>query len=688
MHDDLTEELQLFLEDMDDQLSIMEETLLDISEISLDDVDKEMINNLFRAMHTMKGNAGVFGYELIINFSHKAEHLLDLIRNDKLTLSEELIELFLQVKDHSKVLVEVCTQNIELDTEEQKKHEYLLLELSKHLDKGNIQEETNIVEEIIPEEENNDTVEYTIEIKLHSKFFESGMDMISIVKYLSVIGDVKKLDFIDENIPSLSELNPKNAYTKFKILYETDEPIEEIEEAFEFVEEDIDLSITPISKLTENEITEDIVEDVPTPTSEKNEFQIFKKATKKIDTSKKTKKEESKKTTKVETNMSLRVDSSKIDVLINQISEMVIANAKITQYAEGKDDNDFSEAVTVMSDMLEEIRDGVMNIRMVQVGDSFAKLRRVVNDTAKSLNKEMSFEITGGETELDKIVIEKISDPLVHMLRNAIDHGIETPEVREEHKKNRKGHIELKAFPDAGTIVIQIIDDGAGIDKETVYNKAVAKGLIQEGVALSDNEIFNLLFSPGFSTATSVTDLSGRGVGMDVVKRNIDDLRGDVSIQSVFGKGTTVTIRLPLTLAIIEGFLVQVGSSKYIIPLDNIQECIEFTCDLKKQFEQNGYITLRKNVLPILDIEKHFDEITSPDKKERENIVIVKHGRSSIGFKVDRLIGEFQTVIKPLGQLFKNITDISGGTILGNGEIALIFDVQKLIEHKILNKEI
>jgi len=683
MNEDLTEELQLFLEDMDDQLSIMESTLLDISDISLDDVDKEMINNLFRAMHTMKGNAGIFGYEIIINFSHKAEHLLDLIRNDKLPLTEELVELFLQVKDHSKVLVEVCTQNENLDSDNKEKHEYLLSELLKHL---NTTIETKkpipILEEKI-EEESKDTQEYNIEVKLRSDFFESGMEMISILKYLSVIGEVKNLDFIDKKIPSLDELNPKKAYVEFNIQYETEEVIDEITEAFEFVEEDIELNITLIEKLIEKEPIKELV----IKEADITEFQIFKKPKKKKEIKTKAK-DESKKNVKIETNMSLRVDSSKIDVLINQISEMVIANAKITQYAQEREDNDFSEAVTVMSDMLEEIRDGVMNIRMVQVGDSFSKLRRIVTDTAKALNKEISFEIIGGETELDKIVIEKIADPLVHMLRNAVDHGIETPEVREEHNKKRQGNIQLKAFPDAGSIVIQIMDDGAGIDKEYIYNKAVNKNIIEEGKTLSEKEIFDLLFSPGFSTAEEVSDISGRGVGMDVVKTNIGDLRGNVDIQSTFGKGTTVTIRLPLTLAIIEGFLVQVGISKYIIPLDNIQECIEFTSSLKEQYIQNGYITLRKNILPILDISEHFNEEPLNTKGMRQNIVVVQYGSSTVGFKVDELIGEFQTVIKPLGNLFKNMSDISGGTILGNGEIALIFDVQKLIEHKILYKEI
>ncbi len=683
MTEDLTEELQLFLEDMDDQLSIMEATLLDIAEISLSDVDKEMVNNLFRAMHTMKGNAGIFGYELIINFAHKAENLLDLIRNDKLELTEELVELFLQIKDHSKVLVEICTQGNDLDSDNKEDHDYLLSELSRHLAFENkVKEPVPIIEEVV-EEAKQEIQEYNIEVRLRSDFFESGMEMISILKYLSVIGEVKKLDFIDSGIPDLKDLDPKQAYIEFKIHYETEESIDEIKEAFEFVQEDIELDVS----LLEVEKEEEPLKDTPLQESNINEFKIFKKPNKKKE-SKQNKKAGNKTNLKNDVNMSLRVDSSKIDVLINQISEMVIANAKITQYALGTKDNDFSEAVTIMSDMLEEIRDGVMNIRMVQVGDSFSKLRRIVTDTAKVLNKEISFEIIGGETELDKIVIEKISDPLIHMLRNAIDHGIETPEVREEHNKNRQGYIKLKAFPDAGTIVIQIIDDGAGIDKESVYNKAVKKNIINEGAVLSDKDIYNLLFSPGFSTAETISDISGRGVGMDVVKNNIGDLRGDVDIESTFGKGTTVTIRLPLTLAIIEGFLVQVGESKYIIPLDNIQECIEFTGALKEQYLQNGYITLRKNILPILDISEHFNEKPLNIKGERENIVVVKHDSSSVGFKVDELLGEFQTVIKPLGQLFKNILDISGGTILGNGEIALIFDVQKLIEHKISYKEI
>jgi two-component system chemotaxis sensor kinase CheA len=664
MAEDLTEELQLFIEDMNDQLSIMESTLLDISEISLDKIDKEMINNLFRAMHTMKGNAGVFGYDIIITFSHKAESLLDLIRNDKILLTDELLELFLLIKDHSKLLVEICTQDMTLESEDKKAHNHLLDQLNRHLSISENDKETSSIQK------------YTINITLKSEFFESGMDMVSIIKYLSDIGNITRLKLVDDNVPSLKELSIKKAYIKFEIDYETDEDKSEIEEAFEFVEEDIELDIAIVDTIKK------VAHKIQEVKEKKVEFKIFKKPRKKTSE----KKLESKKVISSDTNMSLRVDSSKIDKIINQISEMVIANAKITQYAINTKDSDFEESVTEMSEMLQEIRDGVMNIRMVQVAESFSKLRRVVTDTSKKLGKNIGFEIIGGETELDKTVIEKISDPLVHMLRNAIDHGIETKEVREEHGKNPKGNIILKAYPDTGSIIIQIIDDGAGIDKETIYKKAIEKKIIQEDASLTDKDIYNLLFHPGFSTAQKITDISGRGVGMDVVKRNITDLRGSVDIQSDLGKGTTVTIRLPLTLAIIDGFLVNVGNSKYIIPLDSIQECIEFTKSAKDQFVQNGYISLRKDILPVLDLAEHLNEAKVETK--RDNIVVVKHGSTNIGFKVGELFGEFQTVIKPLGALFENMSDISGGTILGDGEIALICDVPRLIEHKISYKEV
>ena len=360
---------------------------------------------------------------------------------------------------------------------------------------------------------------------------------------------------------------------------------------------------------------------------------------------------------------------------------MVIANAKVTQRADVLDDNELSESATILSDMLEEIRTGIMNIRMVQVGDSFNKFKRIVHDVAKKVDKEIDFEIVGGETELDKMVVEKISDPLMHMLRNSIDHGIETPQERKTLGKSPKGHVVLKTYPDAGTIVIEISDDGRGLPRDKILAKAIANGLVDENNNLSDKEIYNLIFAAGLSTAEEVSDISGRGVGMDVVKSNIEALRGTVEIDSKPGEGSLFTIRLPLTLAIIDGFLIQSGNTKYIIPLDMIQECIELDSKYKKEMDGNEFINLRDSMLPLLDVRNYFNE--QETQSERENIVVVRFGEYKIGMMVDELFGEFQTVIKPLGEVFSNVVGISGGTILGSGEIALIFDIPKLMEHKI-----
>ncbi len=499
------------------------------------------------------------------------------------------------------------------------------------------------------------------------------MDLLSIVKYLDVIGFVVDLRLDLDDIPSFNELDPIDAYVKLEIIYETNEPESEIIGAFEFVEEDIELKIEILNSV-----------NIPTTVVQEESFPIILEP-KKEELRETEKKDESTQKNLFSNSFTLKVDSSKIDKLINQMSELVIANAKITEHAIKSGNAELEESVVDMSEILEEVRTGVMNIRMIQVSDSFAKLRRVVSESTKKNDKDISFEILGGETELDKTVIEKISDPLVHILRNSVDHGIESPDIRIQNGKNPKGSILLKAYHDSGTIVIEIIDDGAGINKEIVLNKAIEKGLIKDTDELVEKEVYDLIFKAGFSTAEKISDISGRGVGMDVVKRNIEDLRGSVSISSKLGQSTTIKIRLPLTLAIIDGFLVEASSSKFIIPLDSIQECIEYSSALKEQMEQNGYLTLRSNILPILDIAKHFGE---PDlKKDRKNIVVVKFGSNQVGLKVDELFGEFQTVIKPLGEIFKNVSDISGGTLMGNGDIALILDIQKLIEHKITYKE-
>lgn len=360
------------------------------------------------------------------------------------------------------------------------------------------------------------------------------------------------------------------------------------------------------------------------------------------------------------------------------MGELVIANANITQHASRVQDLSLIESASTLSRLVEDIRDRAMQVRMIPIGDVFTRFQRVIRDVSRDLDKKIELVITGGDTELDKNLIEKINDPLMHLVRNAADHGIETPAVRAANGKPEKGTVKLIAFQDTGSIVIQITDDGGGLDREVLIKKAVEKGIIPEGQNLSEKEAFALILAPGFSTAKEVTNISGRGVGMDVVKRNIQELRGTVDIESHKGTGTTVSIRLPLTLAIIDGFMVGVGDSSYIIPLDMVVECIELPKEDRENLSKRNYVNLRGDVLPYIRLRGLFNE---PGKRsEYENIVVVQSAGQRIGMVVDELHGEVQAVIKSLGRVYRDIKGVSGATIMGDGTVALIVDVQSLVQ--------
>ena len=691
----MNEELELFCEDADEQLTFMENALITMQEQG---ADEENIGALFRAMHTIKGTAGMFGFDAIVSFAHVAENLLSEVRDDKITLTSEMIELFLKAKDHTQHLIDLAIAQEEIDEFTQVTNDELLKMLKAYMPtqaNALAPEEKPLNDEVTEQTGQEEEILWHISVRLKPNFFATGMDIINILSFFDELGTIKKIFPVTSNIPNLQEINPTQAYMGYEILFLTDVEYEDIEEIFEFVLDDIELSIfkadhiDTLKKLIKgskdkinlkNELikhdfyTANVFDEEKQNEEQQSVTEELQQKQVPAQTTKAPQKEQKK-------SFSLRVDSSKIDHLINQISEMVIANAKVTQRADMLEDNELSESATILTDMLEEIRTGVMNIRMVQVGDSFNKFKRIVHDVAKKLNKEIDFEIIGGETELDKMVVEKISDPLMHMLRNSIDHGIEMPDERERLGKERSGKVTLTTYPDAGTIVIEIKDDGRGLPKEKILQKAIKNGLVPQNHNLSDKEIYNLIFEAGLSTADEVSDISGRGVGMDIVKKNIESLRGTVEIDSKEGEGSTFTIRLPLTLAIIDGFLIQSGNTKYIIPLEMIQECIELDSYYKKQMNGSEFINLRDSMLPLLDIRNYFCE--APSHTERENVVVLRYGEYKMGMMVDELFGEFQTVIKPLGEVFSRVPGISGGTILGSGEIALIFDIPKLMEHKI-----
>jgi two-component system chemotaxis sensor kinase CheA len=374
----------------------------------------------------------------------------------------------------------------------------------------------------------------------------------------------------------------------------------------------------------------------------------------------------------------IRVDAEKLDQLINLVGELTIASAGTALVAQRAGISELQEAASTLSRLVEEVRDSALTLRMVQIGATFNRFQRVVRDVSRELGKDIELVISGAETELDKTVVEKIGDPLTHLVRNSMDHGIESAEVRLANGKPAKGTLRLNAYHDSGSIVIEVGDDGGGLKKERILQKAIEKGLVAADANLTDKEIFNLIFEAGFSTADTVSNLSGRGVGMDVVRRNINALRGSIDIESEQGQGTTIRIRLPLTLAIIDGFLVGVGSSSFVIPLDLVVECIELSDEDRRAGEERNYLSLRGQVLPYMRLRDLFD--VKGGQVRRENVVVVQYGNARAGLVVDALQGEFQTVIKPMGRIFSHVNGIGGSTILGSGEVALILDVPRLVQ--------
>jgi two-component system chemotaxis sensor kinase CheA len=369
---------------------------------------------------------------------------------------------------------------------------------------------------------------------------------------------------------------------------------------------------------------------------------------------------------------SLRIDADKLDALINLVGELIIAGASANLLAHQTAHAELHEATSRLSGLVQQVRDSALQLRMVKIGATFNRFQRVVHDVAREIGKDIVLEVSGEDTELDKTVVEKIGDPLLHLVRNAIDHGIEPPDEREARGKPEHGTVRLNAYHDSGSIVIEVGDDGGGLKRERILAKALERGLVQPEQRLSDAEVFELIFEPGFSTAEQVTKLSGRGVGMDVVKRNITALRGTVAIHSAEGQGTTVSVRLPLTLAIIDGFLVGVGGSVFVVPLDVVDECIEFHSDPGQSF-----CNLRGQVLPLIRLREHFEiQAAAP---RRESVVVIQQAGQRFGLVVDSLMGEFQTVIKPLSRVFAQVKSISGSTILGSGDVALILDVAALV---------
>lgn len=662
--------LQTFVVESRELLGLMENGLLSMRE-SADPSDE--INAVFRAAHTIKGSSGLFGIDGIVAFTHVVESVLDRVRDNEIGVDESLISLLLACGDHIGLLVELTAETGNCTDEA------LLAQAQPLVDAlGRYLEAPQHVAPTRSDAATDDRAAPTaapsmqrwlISLQCGEPVLRNGMDPLSIILYLARLGEVTRVSANSDRVPSLDALDPEACFLGFEIELLSDAGRPAIEGAFEFIRDDCELKIRtdsdetaapPIQSAAE---AADDADPIAEPHSPEQGATVAAAALARTSgTTRENKSADSR---------SIRIDADKLDHLIDLVGELITASASTELAARKTQNTELRESAATLNGLIQRVRDSALQLRMVKIGATFNRFRRVVHDVAQELGKRIDLVVEGEDTELDKTVVEKIGDPLTHLVRNSMDHGIEAADVRRARGKPEQGTVTLNAFHDSSSIVIEVSDDGGGLDRTRILAKAVERGLVPQDATLSDDEVYALIFEPGFSTAERVTNLSGRGVGMDVVKRNITALRGSIGIQSRAGIGTTISVRLPLTLAIIDGFQVCVGDSIFILPLDAVEECVEFSAS-----GMHDYTDLRGQVLPFIRLRDRF-ELDGP-VSARPNIVVVKHAGQRFGLLVDRLLGEAQTVIKPLSKVFGKVRGVSGSTILGSGEVALILDIADL----------
>jgi len=664
------------------------------------------VNRIFRSAHTLKGSAGLFGFDFIVEFVHEVEAVLDRVRQGKAALDAELASTLLECKDHMDGLVtHAMNGQSALHPSMIERGTRLLRELGTTSPQAaaaaHSTSEATVASGAAPTGSETSSIidrhaadaqtpgRWHISLRFGSDVLVTGMDPLGFLRYLTTFGSLRGMVVLDELLPDAAAMDAQKCYLGFEFCFESAAAREKIEGAFEFVKDDSTLRLVPPASPPaayfetlraagfDDPRAARILEDCGSLTvAQINTVLLATDAVTRQPVQGAALKASVANAAARHEAQTIRVDAAKLDSLISRIGELITATASANLIARRSESRDFEESLTNVSALVEEIREGSLQLRMVRIGGTFNRFRRVVHDVSRELGKEIELQISGEDTELDKTVVEKIADPLTHLVRNAIDHGIEPADVRAARGKRSAGCIKLNAYHDSGTIVIEVSDDGGGLKRDRILAKALERGLIDATHKPTDSEIFNMVFEPGFSTAEKVTNLSGRGVGMDVVRRNITALRGTVSISSEAGIGTKITVRLPLTLAIINGFQISVADSIFVLPLDSIEECVEYS-----SADGHDYTSLRGDVLPFIRLHGLFG-INKPPAR-RQSIVVVRHAGKRAGIVVDALLGEFQTVIKPLGKIFARVDCVTGSSILGTGEVALILDVPAVIERAI-----
>ncbi|BAL26475.1 chemotaxis protein CheA [Azoarcus sp. KH32C] len=718
--------LPTFIAESNELLASMDDCLL-LLEREPDNA--EAIAATFRAIHTIKGSAGLFGLDCIVRFAHVAESVLDRAREGELPIDDALTALLLECRDHIGDLVATVSGDDSAAADAVAPRGEALLERLRRL----------LSYDVVPAADGpcrastcratdcglgpcprhdespahggvaSDT--WHVSLRFGPDVLANGMDPAAFLRYLATLGEVERTVTLWDGMPAADTMDPERCYLGFEIALRSTAERQAIEGAFDFVRDDCRIAILPphspledyrqlIATLPEGREraaelllacgTLDAVElacamaDEPAPPEPPAaappvaEPLVAEPAAAPPATRAPTGESRRSQERRGQEAKFVRVDAAKLEALINQVGEMVIASASAALHARRSGDGLLNEAMSLMGRQIEELRDSALSLRMVEIGETFSRFHRVVRDVSRELGKDIKLVTTGDDTELDKMVVEKINDPLMHLVRNAMDHGIEPVDLRTARGKPATATVRLNAYHESGSIIIEVSDDGGGLPRDKLLQKGIERGLVAPGQALSDHEVFKLIFEPGFSTAEQVTNLSGRGVGMDVVRRNIEALRGSIEIDSTPAVGTTMRIRLPLTLAIIDGFLIEVAGSPFVVPLDMVVECLELPDSERSTGNGRHYLNLRGEVLPFVRLRELFG--IEGDAARRENVVVVTFAGQKAGLVVDRLFGELQTVIKPLGAVFRHLRGISGSTILGSGEVALILDVPATVQ--------
>ena len=671
---DLSQFIPTFLEECFEGIELMEASLL-----NLEQGDEETINSIFRAAHSIKGGAGTFGFNHVTEFTHLVETLLDEMRDGRRNIAHKDIEILLDSVDCMRLLIEAIRDDCSYDDSKVIVTSQLL---TATLNNNSIDE--NIVEDTTKDNENtsnaiadDNLTHWSINFIPEHHLVQTGNDPLLLLNALAELGKVSVTANCN-SIPSLVDLDATELYISWQITLITAAKKEDIAEIFEWVEDDCQLVISNEESIDRKptEINLDIANEVDELTAEKPTIKAKTKVKPNVTNDSNLQKP------KAESG-SIRVGVDKVDSLINLVGELVITQSMLSELGNDFELSKVARLNSGLEQLLQntkELQESVMRIRMLPISFAFNRFPRLIHDLSKKMGKEIELLISGEQTELDKSVMEQISDPLVHLVRNAVDHGIEATDVRIAQGKPEKGTVSLDAYHQGGSIVIEIKDDGGGIDSNVILAKAIENGLVDESTSLSESQVYDLLFEPGFSTAKTLSDISGRGVGMDVVKRNIQSLGGRIQVESTLGVGSTFKVFLPLTLAILDGQLVKVGREVYIIPLITIVESLQTQEALINRTSGDMVLyRLREDNVPVIPIYKLFNIPAQNKAIKNSLLVVVEADGQKVGLMVDDLLAQQQVVVKSLNENYQQVEGVSGATILGDGSVAMILDVPSMI---------